>query len=102
VFRIERGQVFWIERGQVFWIERGQVFRIERGQVFRIERGQVFRIERAQTGIDGATEVIGISQGWPELYMYTVYDRIFGDSPAKHTLYTPYTCMVLANPIHRS
>ena len=28
--------------------------------------------------------------GWPELYIYTVYDRIFGDSPAKNTVYTPY------------
>ena len=28
--------------------------------------------------------------GWPELYMYTVFDRIFGDFPAKTTVYTPY------------
>ena len=32
------------------------------------------------------------------VYLYTVYDRIFGDSPAKNTVYTPYIYMVLANP----
>jgi hypothetical protein len=26
-------------------------------------------------------------QGWPEPYTYTVYDRIFGDFPAKKTVY---------------
>jgi len=31
---------------------------------------------------------------WPEPYICTVYDRIFGDLPAKITVYTP----VLANP----
>jgi hypothetical protein len=32
--------------------------------------------------------------------MYTVYDRVYGNLPAKHTIYTVYTyvCMVLANP----
>jgi len=34
------------------------------------------------------------------LYIYTVYDRIFGDFPAQNTVYTPYTCIVLANPAH--
>jgi hypothetical protein len=30
-------------------------------------------------------------QGWPELYIYTVYDRIFGDFPAaENTVYTSY------------
>jgi hypothetical protein len=29
-------------------------------------------------------------QGWPELYICTIYDRIFGDFPAKNTVYTPY------------
>jgi len=24
------------------------------------------------------------------IYIYTVYDRIFGDFPAKNTVYTPY------------
>jgi len=28
--------------------------------------------------------------GWPEPYIYTVYDRIFGDFPAKNTVHTPY------------
>jgi hypothetical protein len=29
-------------------------------------------------------------KGWPESYVYTVYDRIFGDFPAKNTVHTPY------------
>jgi hypothetical protein len=29
-------------------------------------------------------------QGWPEPYLYTVYDRIFGIFPAENTVYTPY------------
>jgi hypothetical protein len=37
--------------------------------------------------------------GWPELYVYTVYDRIFGEFAAKNTVYTPYILyMILANP----
>jgi hypothetical protein len=30
------------------------------------------------------------SKGWPEQYICTVYDCIFGDFPAKITVYTPY------------
>jgi hypothetical protein len=30
------------------------------------------------------------AQAWPEPYKYAVYDRIFGDFPAKNTVYTPY------------
>jgi len=30
------------------------------------------------------------AQGWPEAYIYTVHDRIFGGFPAKNTVYTPY------------
>jgi len=40
--------------------------------------------------------------GWPQSCMYTVYDRIFGDFPAKSTVYTPCKCMVLANPNFKS
>ena len=40
------------------------------------------------------------SWGWPEPYIYTVYDRIFSDFPAKNTVYTPYIYMVLANPTY--
>jgi len=29
-------------------------------------------------------------QGWPEPCIYAVYDRIFGDFPAKNTVYKPY------------
>jgi len=31
------------------------------------------------------------TKGWPESYICTVYDRIFGNFPAKNTVYTPYT-----------
>jgi len=40
------------------------------------------------------------------IYTHTVYDRIFGDFPAKNTVYTPYIYiyiyiyMVLANPTY--
>jgi hypothetical protein len=30
-----------------------------------------------------------IDWGWPELCIYTVYNRIFGDFPAKNTVYLP-------------
>jgi hypothetical protein len=29
-------------------------------------------------------------QGWPGLYKHIVYDRIYGDFPAKVTVYTSY------------
>jgi len=29
------------------------------------------------------------NEGWPEPYIYTVYDPIFGVFPAKSTVYTP-------------
>ena len=29
-------------------------------------------------------------EGWPEPCIYTVYDRIFDDFPARNTVYTPY------------
>jgi len=32
-----------------------------------------------------------VMQGWPEPCLYTVYDRICGDFPAKITVHTPYT-----------
>ena len=31
------------------------------------------------------------TQGWPGPYIYTAYDCIFGDFPAKNTVYVPYT-----------
>ena len=36
------------------------------------------------------------------VYMYTVYDCILGDFPAKYNIHTPYVYvyMVLANPSH--
>jgi hypothetical protein len=47
-------------------------------------------------------------KGWPEPCIYTVYDLIYGDFPAKntvytscvyiYTVYTSYIYMVLANP----
>ena len=49
--------------------------------------------------------------GWPEPYICTVFDRIFGHFPAKITVYRPFgreltkhtfnirsVCTVLANP----
>jgi len=39
------------------------------------------------------------TQGWPEPCIYTVYDRIFGEFPAKKP-YINRICMVLANPTH--
>jgi hypothetical protein len=32
----------------------------------------------------------GYEQGWPESYIYTVLDQIFGDFPAKNTVFTLY------------
>jgi len=32
------------------------------------------------------------TQGWPEPYIYTVHDRIFGNFRAKITVYTLYIC----------
>ena len=38
--------------------------------------------------------------GWPEPYTHTVYDRMYGDFPAKNFVIhrNTYKCMVLANP----
>jgi hypothetical protein len=36
--------------------------------------------------------------GWPEPCVYTVYDRIFGDSPAKNSVYTPYIYIYSGQP----
>ena len=38
-------------------------------------------------------ELVGQSLGWPELYMYTVYGRMYGDFPAINTVYTTYIRM---------
>jgi hypothetical protein len=35
-------------------------------------------------------DVSHYTQGWPELYINTAYDCIFGDFPAKNTVYTPW------------
>jgi len=35
----------------------------------------------------------GYMQGWPEPYTHTVYGRMYGDSPAKNTVCTPYMPM---------
>jgi len=31
-----------------------------------------------------------IYKGLPAVYTHTVYDRMYGDFPAKNTVYTPY------------
>jgi len=38
--------------------------------------------------------------GWPEPYMYTVYDGIFDDFPAKITVCTPYMYLWLARIVY--
>ena len=42
----------------------------------------------------------GMTHPGPEPYINDKYDRISGYFPAKHTVYTPRICMVLANPTH--
>ena len=37
-----------------------------------------------------AASLEGNELGWPGPYICTVYDRIFGDFPAKNTVYIPY------------
>ena len=50
-----------------------------KADALHIQRGQAIQIlSKADT------------QGWPEACMYTVYDHIFGDFPAKNTVYTLY------------
>ena len=46
-----------------------------------------------------AWEPFTCSQHWPESYIYTVYDRIFGDIPAENLVYTlcVYIFRVLVN-----
>jgi hypothetical protein len=34
--------------------------------------------------------------------MYTIFDCIFGDFPAKNTVYAPYVYMVMANPTNNT
>jgi len=34
--------------------------------------------------------MFGLIKGWPEPYIYTVYDRIFFEFPAKNTVYSLY------------
>jgi len=36
-------------------------------------------------------------QGWPEPYIYAIYDRTFADFAAKNTVHTTYIYMVLTN-----
>jgi hypothetical protein len=42
----------------------------------QVARNEVFRIDH--------------SYGWPEPYIHTVYDRMYGDFPANKTVYTLY------------
>jgi hypothetical protein len=39
-------------------------------------------------------------QGWPELYVYTVYDRVFEEIPAKNTACVPYIVLEVAPVIN--
>ena len=38
--------------------------------------------------------------GQSRVYIHTVHDRMFGDFPARNTVYTQYIFMVLAKPRH--
>jgi hypothetical protein len=38
--------------------------------------------------------------GWPESYIYTAYDRLYGDFPAKNTVCTPYMYLWLARTVY--
>ena len=38
----------------------------------------------------GARRLLSSAGCWPKPYIYTVYDRIFGDFPAKDSVYAPY------------
>jgi hypothetical protein len=49
-----------------------------------------YSCKRYTTYVCTSTCRIGHLQGWPELHICTVYDRISGDFPAKNTVYTPY------------
>jgi hypothetical protein len=53
---------------------------------------------RACEGCDYHDQNVWVGQN-PEPYIYTVYDRIFGDIPAKNAVYKPYI-YGLANPNH--
>jgi hypothetical protein len=47
-------------------------------------------VELARTPKIVSSSSLDDDRGWPEPYIYTVYDHIFGDFPAKNTVYTPY------------
>jgi hypothetical protein len=36
---------------------------------------------------------LGHDWSWPEPFMYTVYDRMYGKIPAQNIVYTPYVRM---------
>ena len=62
-------------------------------------------MNRQEEGVDdGAqklpTRVCRVGQN--HIPIHTVYDRIFGDFPAKNTVYTPSMYVVLANPTHHT
>ena len=45
-----------------------------------------------KVGMDVSVGVVHL-QGWPEAYMCTVYGRMYGDFPARNTVYAPYIRM---------
>jgi hypothetical protein len=46
-----------------------------------------------------AAALIQHYKGWPAPYICTVYDRIFGDFPAKSTVYSSYIYIGLARTV---
>jgi len=47
---------------------------------------------------NGYYSILGYDLSWPELYMYTVYGRMYSNSLAKNTVRTPYVavCTVIS------
>ena len=60
--------------GHVLW----QTMGMSHGHVLWQEKGPDGTIREAK------------GLGWPEPYIHTVHDRMYGDFPAKNTVYTPY------------
>ena len=46
--------------------------------------------ESTSSGASSRKSVYLTYLGWPQPYIHTVYDRMYGNFPAKNTVYTPY------------
>ena len=80
---------------------RGPAYEKRRGERSELEL-RLCRYQKCQHGwgpwlqfcmivrCDYRLQGVDHEQGWPEPYVHTVYDRIFGDFPATCTVYAPY------------